>query len=118
MQLKTILIILLAIFFILSGINHFYNKHTLEEYARTRGLVSPGVCVKLAGVLLIFGGIAFAIPDYRTFGVVGLSIFLFVSSFTIHQFWKETSNDMRMIELLNFVKNLAILTELLYIGFV
>lgn len=118
MWLKTLLIILLGIFFILNGINHFYNKKILEEYAHKRGLFSPTLSVKLAGLLLIGGGIALMIKKVQLLGVIGLSVFLLMATFTIHRFWEEEDKYDRMLESMNFTKNLAILTELLYIGFV
>ena len=118
MILKTILIVLLGLFFILNGINHFYNTKTLEEYAHKRGLFSPEISVKLAGILLIFGGVALIVPLLKLMGVISLSIFLVITSFTIHRFWEEAEKEEKMLELMHFAKNLAILTELLYIGFV
>ena len=117
-MIKLILIGLLALFFILNGINHFYNEKIIEEYARRRGLFSPRLSVQLAGILLIFGGIALVVPMFRVAGVISLSVFLLMATFTIHTFWVETERQERLIEAMNFAKNLAILTELLYIGFV
>lgn len=118
MWLKTLLVILLGIFFILNGINHFYNTKMLEEYAHKRGLFSPRISVQLAGFLLIGGGIALMIKQVQIIGVIGLSVFLIMATFTIHRFWEEEDKYDRMLESMNFAKNLAILTELLYIGFV
>jgi uncharacterized membrane protein YphA (DoxX/SURF4 family) len=116
-MIKIILIGLLALFFILNGINHFYNEKIIEEYARRRGLFSPHLSVKLAGILLMFGGIALVIPVLRIAGVISLSVFLLMAAFIIHTFWVETDRREKLTEAMNFAKNLAILTELLYIGF-
>ena len=70
-MLKTILVALLGIFFVLNGINHFYNEKTLEEWAAKRGLFSPKLSVKLAGILLVGGGIALNISALKLFGVIG-----------------------------------------------
>ncbi|MDX1665576.1 MAG: DoxX family protein [Saprospiraceae bacterium] len=118
MLIKTILIALLGVFFILNGINHFYNEKMLEEYAEKRGLFSPQLAVRLAGILLIGGGVALMIEEFRVIGVLSLSFFLLMATFTIHRFWEEKDKYDRMLELMNFAKNLAILTELVYIGFV
>ncbi len=116
-MIKTVLIILLGVFFILNGFNHFYNEKMVEEYARKRGLFSPRLSVMAAGMLLIFGGIALMIPAVRIAGIVSLSVFLIIATFTIHTFWVEKEKQARLGEAMNFAKNLAILTELLYIGF-
>jgi hypothetical protein len=35
-------LILLGLFFILNGLNHLFNRLTLEEYAHRRGWSLPG----------------------------------------------------------------------------
>ena len=116
-MLKIILITLLGLFFILNGLNHFYNKSILEEYAHKKNLFSPNLSVKAAGALLIVGGGLLLWPDGRQVAAILLSIFLVAAAFMIHQFWKEKDNQGRMLEAMHFTKNMAILTELLYIGY-
>ena len=115
-MIKTILLILLGLFFILNGLNHLFNSQVLEEYAHKRGLFSPKVSVLLSGLLLIFGGLTLMTGYFMIAGIVGLSIFLVVAAFTIHQFWNEKDKDMRLLEAMHFAKNMAILTELIYIA--
>ena len=116
-MLKTILIILLSLFFLLNGFNHFYNKSILEEYAHKRNLLSPKWSVRAAGALLILGGGLLLWPDGRSIAAILLSVFLIVAALMIHQFWSEKDAQGRMLEAMHFTKNLAILVELLYIGF-
>ena len=114
---KTILLFLLAGYFILNGINHFMNEKMLEEYARGRHMISPRLAVLAAGVLLVFGGAALLIPSLLKAGVICLSVFLLIAAFSIRSFWVEKERMPRLYEAMNFTKNIAILTELLYIGF-
>ena len=107
----------MAIFFVLNGLNHFYNEKMLEEYARKRHLFSPKLSVIAAGLLLIVGGVTLVIPSLLLIGVISLSAFLIIAAFTIHTFWTETDKQHRLAEAMHFAKNIAILTELLYIGF-
>ena len=116
-MIKTILLILLGIFFLLNGINHLFNTYILEEYANKRGLISPRLMVRISGVALIFGGLSLMTGYVMMYGIMGLSLFLIVASFTIHQFWKESAREMRLLEGMHFAKNMAILTELIYIAF-
>lgn len=113
---KTILIICLGIFFIANALNHFFNKHTLVEYAEKRNLLAPGLMVKLSGVLLLFGGFTLITKWMFYYGIAGLCIFLLIASFSIHRFWQEKSRDMKMLEFSHFLKNIAIIIELLYIA--
>ena len=115
-MIKTILLILLGLFFVLNGLNHLFNRLTLEEYAHRRGLLSPRIMVLLSGLLLIFGGLLLMTGYFKLYGIVGLSVFLVVAAFTIHQFWRETDRNLQMLEAMHFSKNMAILTELVYIA--
>ena len=72
--------------------------------------------VKLSEVLLIFGGLTLATGFLRLFGIIGLSIFLVIASFTIHQFWNENTNEKKLLEAMHFSKNIALLTELIYVA--
>jgi uncharacterized membrane protein YphA (DoxX/SURF4 family) len=114
---KIILLTLLSVFFILNGLNHFYNEKMIEAYARKRHLFSPKLSVIAAGILLITGGVFLIIPSMLVVGVICLSTFLFIAAFTIHTFWVEKEKMARLVEAMNFAKNMAILTELLSIGF-
>ena len=56
-MIKTLLLVLLGLFFILNGLNHLFNNQVLVEYAHKRGLFSPKFSVFMSGLLLIFGGL-------------------------------------------------------------
>ena len=91
-MIKTILLILLGLFFMLNGVNHLFNTHIYEEYAHKRGLISPRLMVRISGVALIFGGLSLMSNFAMIFGIIGLSIFLIIASFTIHKFWQESDH--------------------------
>lgn len=122
-MLKTTLFVLLGLFFLLNGANHLWSTHVYEEYARKRGLVSPRAMVRLSGVGLLFGGAALiggglGLVDrlWLLVGIGGLCIFLVVASVTIHRFWEERETELRLLEGMHFAKNMAILTELIYMA--
>ena len=96
-MIKTILLVLLGVFFILNGVNHFFNTDVLAEYAHKRGIpiISPKLAVYLSGVLLLFGGLSLMSGFFKLYGIIGLSIFLVMAAFMTHQFWRET-NSQRM----------------------
>ena len=114
-MIKTVLIVLLGIFFVLNGVNHLFNRKILEEYVEKRRLPAPRLAVLLSGILLNVGGIAIVIPAVRVPGIVALLVFMLTATFTIHRFWDETEKYERMMEGMNFAKNLAITTELVYL---
>lgn len=115
-MIKQTLLVLLGIFFLLNGINHFYNTHVLREYAHKRGLLAPRTMVMLSGLLLVAGGLSLITGYFVIEGILALCVFLVIASFTIHRFWSEKEREMVMLESMHFVKNWAILFELLYIA--
>ena len=115
-MIKTILLIVLGLFFVLNGVNHLFNTTILAEYAHKRGIISPELMVRISGVALIFGGLSLMTGFLKIYGIIGLSIFLVVASLTIHRFWSESDRDAWMLEAMHFSKNVAILTELIYIA--
>ncbi len=116
-MIKQILLILLGIFFILNGINHFFNTHILEEYAEKRSLFAPKLMLTLSGILLCLGGLALITGYFLVEGIIGLCIFLAIASFSIHKFWTLKKRETIMLEAMHFVKNWAILFELAYIAY-
>lgn len=78
--------------------------------------MSPKLMVRASAVVLIFGGLTLASGYLMIIGIIGLSIFLIIASLTIHQFWKESGKEKKLLEGMHFAKNMAILTELIYIA--
>lgn len=116
-MLKSTLIVLIGVFFVLNGLNHLFNSQVLAEYAHRRRLKYGRQLVALTGVLLVAGGVGFVIPALRVPAIVGLSLFLILAMVLIHHFWTEPDREGRLHEALHFSKNLLILVELIYIGF-
>lgn len=115
-MIKQILLILLGLFFLLNGVNHFYNTHILKEYANKRSLIAPKLMVVLSGILLVLGGSTLIIGYFIFEGIIALSVFLAIASFTLHKFWTLKKRELIMLEAMHFVKNWAILFELVYIA--
>ena len=117
-MIKQVLILLIGAFFVLSGVNHFYNGHVITSYAKRMRLPRAEGLVKASGILLVAGGIAFVFPGLRAYAVVALAGFVALAAVLIHHFWTEKERDARMYEALQFAKNALIFVELIYIEFV
>lgn len=115
-MIKQILLILLGVFFLLNGINHFYNSKIIGEYAEKRSLLASKLMVKLSGILLCLGGLSLISGYFLLYGLAALCFFLVIASFTIHKFWALKDHDNIMLESMHFAKNWAIIFELIYIG--
>ena len=105
-MIKQILLILLGIFFLLNGLNHFLNSKILEEYAEKRSLLASKLMIKLSGILLCFGGITLISGFYLLYGIIGLCIFLLIASVTIHKFCGLDNSEIIMLEFIHFANNI------------
>ena len=101
--------ILLGGFFINSGINHFKGITMMSGYAQMKGVPMPKASVAFSGVLLLIGGLSILLGVYPTVGVVSLALFLIPVTYMMHAFWKVQDPMAKMGEMVNFMKNLALL---------
>ena len=115
-MIKTILVGLLSLFFIVNGINHLFNIRVMEEYAEKKSLFSPRFSVITSGIGMIVGAVMLLFPATKTLGATGLALFVVIAAFLLHRFWKESKSDIKMLEFQNFVKNFAIAVEMIYLA--
>ena len=101
--------LLLGGYFVFGGFNHFKMLTMMSGYAQSKGVPLPKAAVAFSGVLLWIGGLSILFGIYPTFGAVALVLFLVPVTFMMHAFWKIQDAHMKMGEMVNFTKNLALL---------
>lgn len=85
----------------------------MANYAQSKGVPSPKISVILTGLLLLLGGLS-VLTGYQTdVGLVLLLVFFIPVTFMMHNFWKVEDQQMKMIEMVNFMKNLALVGSIL-----
>ena len=99
-------------FYILNGISHFMQLDFMTQYAASRGVPAARLMVLVTGVMLLVGGLSILLGAWPLVGVIVLVIFLVPTTLIIHRFW-AFEGDMRMVEMVNFMKNLGLLGSLL-----
>jgi putative oxidoreductase len=99
--------ILFGGFFLLSGINHFTHVHQMAEAAMARGV--PSGLVPVAGVLIILGGVHVLLGAMPRLGLIYIAAFLIPVTVIMHPFWAEPDAQQHMLDLVNFMKNVALL---------
>lgn len=97
----------------MNGYNHFKNLNMLTGYAQSKGVPMPKAAVALTGVMLSVGGLGILTGVYAQYALLVLALFLLVTTFQMHQFWKIQDPMGRMGEEINFKKNLALLGAVL-----
>lgn len=105
-------------YFVLQGINHFKNSNSLIGYAASKNVPSPKIAILGSGALVFLGGLSVLlygfIPSLWTeIGFIFLVIFLIPVSFKMHAFWNVADPQAKMMEKVQFMKNMALLGAVL-----
>ena len=96
-------------YFLYNGINHFVNHGMMTEYARAKNVPAPGAAVAGSGLLIIAGGLSIIAGAWPKLGAGLVSAFLLGVSPRMHAFWQEEDPQQRMNDMVNFMKNMALL---------
>lgn len=100
-------------FFIMSAISHFTKMEMLAGYSQFKGVPMSKTAVIITGILLLLGGLGILFGVYVEIAVLALAVFLVSVTFIMHAFWKVQDPNMRMSEMVHFMKNLALLGAVL-----
>ncbi len=101
--------VIVGLYYITSGINHFTNLKAMAGYAASKGVFLPQIAVIFTGFLLLGGGLSILLGYYPKIGVLLLLMFFIPVTFIMHNFWAYTEPMQRMAQSINFMKNMALL---------
>lgn len=105
---------LFAAIFIFAAPGHFSSK--MIEIAAAQGVPLAGIAVPLSGLMALAGGLSLLL-GYRTrWGAALLVLFLVPVTFAMHKFWAESDAMMRQMQMVMFLKNLALIGGAVLIG--
>ncbi|MBI5230209.1 MAG: DoxX family membrane protein [Candidatus Magasanikbacteria bacterium] len=96
-------------FFVKSAFNHFTQVDMLTGYTASKGVKPAKFWVLFTGFLLLIGGLGIILGIYVQWAIAALVLFLAPASFLMHAFWKDTDPNMKMMNTINFYKNMALL---------
>lgn len=105
--------ILLGLFFVYNGINHFIKSKAMAGYAASKKLPMAMEGVLLTGLVLLLGGLSILSGWYLVYGIWGLIAFLVIVNLTIHNFWADKDEMTKSMNAVNFNKNSALIGALL-----
>jgi len=105
--------ILFGGYFMMSGFNHFKMLTMMSEYAKSKGAPVPKLSVAVSGLLLLVGGGSILLNYFPSIGLIALVLFLIPVTFIMHAFWKIQDPTAKMHEMVNFMKNVALLGAVL-----
>lgn len=96
-------------FFAFYGVNHFLNIAAMAQFAALKGVPMPELAVMLSGALILFGGLSVIFGLWPHVGAACIALFLIGVTPIMHNFWDIPDPAQRMMEMGNFMKNLALL---------
>ncbi len=96
-------------FFLQAGIHHFKERKMLAQYAGSKNVPMPDIAVMATGVALTIGGASILLGVKPKIGTLAIIGFLGGVSPMIHDFWKVEDPNQRQNEMINFMKNMALL---------
>lgn len=105
--------IILGAYWLMAGLSHFKDLDSMSEYAKAKGTPFPKLAVAGTGVILLVGGLSMLLGVHTKAGITLLVIFLITVSFQIHSYWKLDDAQMRQADMINFMKNMALVGALL-----
>jgi|SRR3989344_3348425 len=105
--------ILFGGYFVKSAWNHFMKAKGLAGYAASRGVPLPTLAVIATGFLLLIGGLGILCGVWIRWAVFSLVLFLVPATFYMHPYWRDSDPNMKMMNSVNFWKNLALLGAVL-----
>ncbi len=86
-------------------------------YAAAAGVPSPQLLVPLAGMLALLGGLSVLFGFKTRYGALLLALFLIPVTLLMHRFWAVTDTQMAQMQMIHFMKNLALLGTTALIGY-
>ncbi|MFQ5409482.1 MAG: DoxX family protein [Anaerolineales bacterium] len=100
--------IILGVYYIFMGINHFMRLEMMSGYAGMKGVPAPKLAVIGSGLLLLLGGLSILTGFQPVIGAILIVVFLVPVAFMMHNFWAVEDEQAKMAEMTNFMKNLAL----------
>jgi uncharacterized membrane protein YphA (DoxX/SURF4 family) len=108
--------IIFAVYLLFNGVNHFMKFKMMSDYAKMKAVPLPKAAVAGTGLILLISGLCILLGAHLRIGIGLLVIFLIATSFMMHNFWKVQDPQMKMAEMVNFLKNMALLGTVLMLA--
>ena len=96
-------------FFVYNGINHFLKRGMLSQYAGAKHVPAPDAAVTLSGAAILLGGASVLLGVKPKLGTAAIIAFLLGVTPAIHDFWTAEDPGQRQNDMINFMKNMALL---------
>lgn len=96
-------------FFLYNGIHHFQERKSMAQYAGAKNVPMAEMAVTGSGALLLAGGASILLGLKPKWGTLAIMAFLAGVTPVMHDFWQAEDQNHRQNEMINFMKNVALL---------
>jgi putative oxidoreductase len=96
-----------VLIFLMAGPNHFSGQTI--AYAASQGVPLASIAVPFSGVLAIVGGLSILLGYRARIGAWLIALFLVAVTPMMHKFWVVPDPMMHQLQIIMFMKNVAIL---------
>lgn len=100
--------IVLGVYLLFNGYNHFKRLRMLSGYAASKGVPFPSLAVSGTGAMLLVAGFDIITGINPVAGIILVVWFMVPVAFLMHNWWTISDLPTRGSEFVNFTKNLAI----------
>jgi len=99
--------ILYSLLFLVAVPGHF-SAQTID-FAASQGVPLASLAVPASGILALLGGLSIALGYKTRWGALALIAFLVPVTLMMHNFWAVTDPMMHQLQMVMFLKNLALI---------
>ncbi len=103
-----------VLIFLMAGPNHFSSQTV--AYAASQGVPLASIAVPFSGVLAVLGGLSILLGYRAKVGAWFIVLFLVGVTPMMHKFWTVADPMMHQMQMIMFMKNLAMLGGALLIS--
>lgn len=103
-----------AAIFLTAGPNHFTKQ--AAGYAASQGVPLASIAVPVSGLLAIIGALSILLGYRAKVGAWLIALFLVPVTFMMHKFWTVSDPMMAQVQMIMFMKNIAMLGGALLIS--
>ena len=99
--------ILLALMFVLSGVDKLLHTEGATAFMASGGLPAVPALTMLVGLVELLCGLAVATGFYARWAALALALFTLLASLIFHRYWSSPA-DQQIIQQLLFMKNMGV----------
>jgi uncharacterized membrane protein YphA (DoxX/SURF4 family) len=107
--------ILAVLVFIGSGLGHLTDKN-MVGYAQFKKIPSAALAVRLSGVLLLAGAAGIVLGIWGDLAAILSALLVLIMTITMHNFWTLDDPQAKQMDMIMFMKNIAMIGGLLVIA--